>query len=127
MDTHTSRLRSIRGSSSGPSCTWLSKTDASPLRRAISHIAAWEGRSEPPIDVMRVVRETDLAVQLWQRYVSTALMPLAGSSLATRREMTGLNSQTLGRIESKVNELMQRCTDGELAETAQSVEECATY
>jgi hypothetical protein len=54
----------------------------------------------------------DLAVQLWQRYVSTALMPLAGSSLAVRREMTAFNSQTLSRIEGKVNELMQRTTDG---------------
>ena len=89
------------------------ETDAFSPRRANSHIAMWEGRTEPPINVMRVVRETDLTVQLWQRYVSTALMPLAGSSLATRREMTGLNSQTLGRIESKVNELVQRCTDGQ--------------
>lgn len=64
------------------------------------------------MNCLKVVRDLDLAVQLWQRYVSTALMPLAGSSLAVRREMTAFNSQTLSRIEGKVNELMQRTTDG---------------
>lgn len=79
--------------------------------RAVSLMGTWDGKSEPPIDCVKVVGEMDLAVQLWQRYVSTALMPLAGSSLAVRREMTAFNGQTLSRIEGKINDLMQRTTD----------------
>lgn len=80
---------------------------------AISQFAAWDGKSEPPVDNIRIIREIDLAVQLWQRYVSTAMLPLAGSSLATRREMTAFNSGNLTRIENRVNELVKRTTDGE--------------
>jgi hypothetical protein len=81
--------------------------------RSISYIATWDGKLEPPIDAIRVVRETDMAVQLWQRYVSTALLPLSGTSLANKREMAAFNSSMLSRIENKVNELIQRATDGE--------------
>ena len=80
--------------------------------RSISFLQVWEGKLEPPLNPIRVLRNIDMTVQLWQRYVSTALMPLAGSSIATRREMSAYNSQGVARIEGKVNELLHRFTDG---------------
>jgi len=82
------------------------------LDTATSLVMSWDGKTQPPIDCLRVIREVDLAVQLWQRYVSTAVLPLAGSSLAIRREMSAYNAGSMSRIESRINELEQRTTEG---------------
>lgn len=82
------------------------------LETAISLVSTSDGKTQPPIDCLKVIREVDLAVQLWQRYVSTAILPLAGSSLAIRREMSAYNSGSMSRIENRINELEQRTTDG---------------
>lgn len=84
------------------------------LDTAISLVTAWDGKSQPPIDCLKVIREVDLAVQLWQRYVSTAMLPLAGTSLAIRREMSAYNAGSMSRIENRINELEQRTTDSTL-------------
>lgn len=82
------------------------------LETAISLVAAWDGKTPPPIEGLRVIREVDLATQLWQRYVSTAVLPLSGSSLAIRREMSAFNAGSMSRIENRVNELETKTADG---------------
>lgn len=82
------------------------------LDTAISLISTSDGKNPPPIDCLKVIREVDLAVQLWQRYVSTAIIPLAGSSLAIRREMSAYNAGSMSRIEARINDLELRTTDG---------------
>ncbi|KAK9897374.1 exocyst complex component Sec10 [Cystobasidium minutum MCA 4210] len=81
------------------------------LDTAISLVTSADGKTQPPIDSLKVIREVDLAVQLWQRYVSTAILPLAGSSLAMRREMSAYNAGSMTRIENRINELEQKMTD----------------
>lgn len=51
-------------------------------------------------------------MHLWQRYISTALVPLAGTSVTVRREMGIFNNHVVVRIEGKVNSIVQRSTDG---------------
>lgn len=52
-----------------------------------------------------------MIMHLWQRYISTALVPLAGSSVTVRREMVIFNNHVVVRIEGKVNAIVQRTTD----------------
>lgn len=91
------------------------------LDTAVSLVTSWDGKTQPPIDCLKVIREVDLAVQLWQRYVSTAVLPLAGSSLAIRREMSAYNAGSMTRIENRINELEQRTTDGEFLPYSQAI------
>jgi len=51
-------------------------------------------------------------MQLWQRYISTALVPLAGTSVTVRREMGIFCNHVSVRIEGKINSIVQRMTDG---------------
>lgn len=53
-------------------------------------------------------------MQLWQRYISTALVPLAGTSVTVRREMGIFCNHVSVRIEGKINSIVQRMTDGKL-------------
>jgi tRNA U54 and U55 pseudouridine synthase Pus10 len=55
----------------------------------------------------------DLICYLWQQYVTTALLPLASSSVAIRREMVVFNNQTISRVEGAINNLLQRSADGQ--------------
>lgn len=52
-----------------------------------------------------------MIMHLWQRYISTALVPLAGTSVTVRREMGVFNNHVSVRIEGKVNMIVQRTTD----------------
>lgn len=58
------------------------------------------------------MRSTDLICHLWQQYVNTAILPLAGSSVTLRREMVVFNNQIVSRMESGANCLLQRVADG---------------
>jgi len=55
-----------------------------------------------------------MIMQLWQRYISTALVPLAGTSVTVRREMGIFCNHVSVRIEGKINSIVQRMTDGTL-------------
>jgi hypothetical protein len=61
---------------------------------------------------LTIVRAIDLICHLWQQYVNIALLPLASSSVTIRREMVIFNNQTVSRMETAANTLLQRVTDG---------------
>ncbi|KAG9030353.1 Exocyst complex component 5 [Tulasnella sp. JGI-2019a] len=70
-----------------------------------------DARQEPDLSVMAVIRSVELICQLWQQYVTIALIPLASSSVTVRREMIIFNTETLSRIESGANALDQKILD----------------
>jgi hypothetical protein len=59
-----------------------------------------------------VIKTVALICHLWQQYINVALLPLASSSVTVRREMVHYNTQTLNRIETTINGVLQRLTDG---------------
>ncbi|KAH0587794.1 hypothetical protein H2248_006553 [Termitomyces sp. 'cryptogamus'] len=69
----------------------------------------------PSLQSLSVIRSVDLICHLWQQYVNTALLPLANSSVTTRREMAVFNNQTVSRLEGATNHLLQRVTDSIVA------------
>lgn len=82
------------------------------LDTALHQLELYEGKAEPDLRPIKVIRLADMIMQLWQRYLATALVPLAGTSVTIRREMGIFNNHVSVRIEGKVNEIVQRTTDG---------------
>ncbi|ESK94451.1 exocyst complex component protein [Moniliophthora roreri MCA 2997] len=76
-----------------------------------ARLDAADTKAEPNLHSLSVLRSVDLICHLWQQYVNTALLPLASSSVTTRREMATFNNQTVSRLESAANHLMQRLID----------------
>lgn len=64
------------------------------------------------MQALTIVKAIDLICHLWQQYVNIALLPLASSSVTIRREMVLFNNQTVNRMESGANTLLQRTVDG---------------
>ncbi|KAK4704080.1 exocyst complex component 5, partial [Phenoliferia sp. Uapishka_3] len=81
------------------------------LDTALHTLSLYDSKSEPDLGPIKVIRLADMIMHLWQRYVSTALVPLAGSSVTVRREMSIFNNHVVVRIEGKVNGIVQRTTD----------------
>ncbi|GAA5914353.1 hypothetical protein JCM5296_001632 [Sporobolomyces johnsonii] len=81
------------------------------LDTAIHQLTHYDQKSEPPFAPIAVIRTADMIMHLWQRYISTALVPLAGTSVTVRREMAIFNNHVSVRIEGKVNQIVQRTTD----------------
>lgn len=79
---------------------------------AIHQLSLYDGKAEPDLRPIGVIRLADMIMHLWQRYISTALVPLAGTSVTVRREMGVFNNHVSVRIEGKVNAIVQRTTDG---------------
>jgi hypothetical protein len=84
-----------------------SKTNASALVR----LEAADTKIEPDLTPLATLKPADLICHLAQRYASTALLPLSGSSVPLRREMVTSNSHNIVRMEGKVNALIQRAID----------------
>lgn len=80
---------------------------------ALHQLSLYDAKSEPDLSPIRVIRLADMIMHLWQRYIATALVPLAGTSVTVRREMGIFNNHVTVRIEDKVNSIVQRSTDGE--------------
>ena len=78
---------------------------------AYAKLETADPKAEPHLQTLSVVRLVDLICHLWQKYVSTALLPLAGSSVTVRREMVIFNNQTVSRIEGAANSLTNRLAD----------------
>lgn len=72
---------------------------------------AADSKSEPTLQPLTIIRSIDLICHLWQQYVNIALLPLASSSVTIRRELVVFNNQTINRLESGANSLLQRVTD----------------
>ncbi|KAK0206321.1 exocyst complex protein [Desarmillaria ectypa] len=84
------------------------------IETALARLEAADAKTEPSLQLLSTLRFADLICHLWQQYVNTALLPLASSSVTTRREMVVFNNQAVSRLEGGANQLTQRLTDGEL-------------
>ncbi|KIY74226.1 exocyst complex component Sec10 [Cylindrobasidium torrendii FP15055 ss-10] len=82
---------------------------------AVARVESADAKSEPSLTALTVLHAADLICHLWQQYVNTALLPLASSSVTTRREMVVFNNQSVSRIEGGANLLTQRLTDSIVA------------
>jgi len=78
---------------------------------ALARLDIIDTKSEPNLQSLGIIRSVDLICHLWQQYVNTALLPLASSSVTTRREMVVFNNQTVTRMETCANNLLQKVTD----------------
>ncbi|SCV72671.1 BQ2448_4208 [Microbotryum intermedium] len=83
------------------------------LDTATHQLSSYDAKTEPDLGPMSVCRLADMIMHLWQRYIATALVPLAGTSVTVRREMNIFNNHVSVRIEQKINTIVQRTTDGE--------------
>ncbi|KDR83919.1 hypothetical protein GALMADRAFT_236418 [Galerina marginata CBS 339.88] len=81
------------------------------LETALIRLDAADTKSEPNLQPLATVRTVDLICHLWQQYVNIALLPLASSSVTIRRDMVVFNNQTVNRMETGANALLQRITD----------------
>ncbi|KAI0050185.1 exocyst complex component Sec10 [Auriscalpium vulgare] len=82
------------------------------LDTASSRLEATDhSKAEPNFQLLSVLRHVDLICHLWQQYVNIALLPLATSSVTTRREMVVFNNQMVSKIEGAANALLQRLAD----------------
>ncbi|GAA5924103.1 exocyst subunit SEC10 [Sporobolomyces koalae] len=82
------------------------------LDTAIHRLSQYDPKLEPLLSILSVLKPADMIMQLWQRYISTALVPLAGTSVTVRREMAIFCNHVSVRIEGKINSIVQRMTDG---------------
>ncbi|KDE05767.1 hypothetical protein MVLG_03858 [Microbotryum lychnidis-dioicae p1A1 Lamole] len=82
------------------------------LDTATHQLSSYDAKTEPDLGPMSVCRLADMIMHLWQRYIATALVPLAGTSVTVRREMNIFNNHVSVRIEQKINTIVQRTTDG---------------
>jgi len=80
---------------------------------ALVRLDAVDTKTEPSLQPLAIIRSIDLICHLWQQYINTALLPLASSSVTIRREMVVFNNQTVNRMETGTNTVLQRTTDGE--------------
>lgn len=83
-------------------------------RRAQVRVEGTDPKSEPPLQLLSVLRTVELICHLWQQYVNTALIALASTSVTIRREMVVFNNQTLSRLEGQVNAVLHKIMDGEI-------------
>ncbi|POV99427.1 hypothetical protein PSTT_13798, partial [Puccinia striiformis] len=81
------------------------------LETSLAQFSSYDLKAEPSLKPMTVIRTADMAMHLWQRYVTTAIVPLAASSVNIRREMSIFNNQTLVRIENKINSVAQKALE----------------
>jgi len=78
------------------------------LETSLAQFSSYDMKSEPSLKPMTVIRTADMAMNLWQRYVTTAIVPLAASSVNIRRGMSMFNNNILVRIENKINSVAQK-------------------
>nr|XP_019008637.1 exocyst complex component protein [Kwoniella pini CBS 10737]OCF47418.1 exocyst complex component protein [Kwoniella pini CBS 10737] len=83
------------------------------LDSALARLDNQETRSaEPDLQPLTVIKPSDQICHLWQRYTSTALLPLSGTVMSIRREMNTINSHNVVRMEGKINSVIQKALDG---------------
>lgn len=81
------------------------------LDSCLARLDQSDTRAEPDLTVVSVLRPADLVCHLWQRYSSTALVPLTGSAAVVRRELATFNQHLVVRIEGKINAVIQKAVD----------------
>jgi hypothetical protein len=82
-------------------------TDESALAKFDNH----DTKLEPDLRAIGSLKIADQICHLSQRYAATAIIPLAGSNVAIRREMGSTNSLNISRMEGKINAVIQRSID----------------
>ncbi|CAD6890336.1 unnamed protein product [Tilletia laevis] len=88
------------------------------LESAVALVTSQETRGLQLPDIstpLVVIRQAGLFAELWSQYVNMAVLPLAATSVTTRREMIIFNSGHATRVESKCDEILQRVTDNIVA------------
>lgn len=87
-----------------------------PQKSALAAANAFDLKmGEPNLENLGVVQSADIVMSLLQRYVSTALLPLAGSVVTLRREMTIFTNHVFNKSENKLNQITTRIMDNILA------------
>ncbi|MBW0500625.1 hypothetical protein O181_040340 [Austropuccinia psidii MF-1] len=81
------------------------------LETSLAQLSGYDLKTEPNLKPMTVIKTADLAMHLWQRYVTTAITPLAAASVTIRREMSMFNNDILLRIEGKINSITQKALE----------------
>ncbi|KAH9821082.1 exocyst complex component Sec10-like protein [Melampsora americana] len=81
------------------------------LESSLAQFVSHDTKLEPDLKPVTAIKAADMAMHLWQRYVTTAIVPLAAASVTIRREMSIFNNHILVRIEGKVNSLAQKCLE----------------
>ncbi len=81
------------------------------LESGVAKLEQGDPRAEPDLGVLNVLKNANLVCQLWQRYSSTALVPLTSSAPVVRREMTTFNQHNVVLLEGKINALVQKAVD----------------
>ncbi|EJU06294.1 exocyst complex protein [Dacryopinax primogenitus] len=82
---------------------------------AIYKLESRDPKLEPELTPLHVVKTIDFVCHLWQQYVNTAILPLAGSSVTVRREMVVYNNSVMNRVETSMDTLVQKAIDVVLA------------
>lgn len=81
------------------------------LDSALARLEQWDTKTSPDLTSIATLHPVDLVCNLWQRYSTTALLPLTSASVAVRREMTTFNQHSVVRMEGKINSVMQKTID----------------
>lgn len=81
------------------------------LETSLAQFTSYDLKAEPDMKPMAVIKTSDMAMHLWQRYVTTVIIPLAASSVTIRREMSIFNNHILVRIESKINAVAKKALE----------------
>lgn len=84
---------------------------AEPASRGLAKFDNHDSKIEPDLRPIGSLRAADQICHLWQRYTSTAILPLAGTNAAIRREISSFNSLNVVRMEGKINAVIQRSID----------------
>lgn len=85
------------------------------LDRALDKLIASDSRAEPDFECFPGIREATSISRLLFSYVDTVLIPLAGPNISVRREMLQRQVNNTGRINGKINALIQRTINSILA------------
>ncbi|KZO98067.1 exocyst complex protein [Calocera viscosa TUFC12733] len=82
---------------------------------AVYRLESRDPKLEPDLSPLQVVKTIDFVCHLWQQYVNTAILPLAGSGVTVRREMVVYNNSVVNRVETSMDTLVQKAIDVVLA------------
>lgn len=83
---------------------------------ALTRLDNQDAKVDPDLQPLTVLKPADLISHLWQRYSSTALLPLA-SAPSLRKEMSTFSQHNIVRMEGKINSVIQKTLDSESTST----------
>jgi hypothetical protein len=84
------------------------------LDRALDELIAADSKVEPSLQCFSGIRKGASIARLVFTYVTTVILPLAGSNLSVRRDTTVRITNNTNRINGKINALVQRNVDAVL-------------